>query len=78
MKNDRVATEVQSVISEKFLRLRKLDARRDFHILGVSGGVSVASADRLTESIIQNSNSELDNRLKNQTPDQQVQRWWWD
>ncbi len=78
MKNDRVATEVQSVISEKFLRLRKLDARRDFHILGVSGGVSVASADRLTESIIQNSNSELDNHLKNQTPDLQVQRWWWD
>lgn len=78
MKNDRVATEVQSVVSEKHLRLRKQKANRDFHILGVSGGVSVSSADRLTEAIIQKSNSKLDARLKNQTPDSQVQRWWWD
>ncbi len=78
MKSDRVATEVQSVISEKFLRLRKLDARRDFHILGVSGGVSVSTTNRLNKPIVQNSNFEIDNRLKNQNPDSQVQRWWWD
>lgn len=78
MKRDHVATEVQSVVSEKYLRLRKPGARRDFHILGVSGGVSVSSADRLTEAIIQKSSSELDDRLKNQTPDSQAQRWWWD
>ncbi|MDB4374593.1 DUF1598 domain-containing protein [bacterium] len=78
MKNDHIATKVKSVISEKHLRSRQPDSRRDFHILGVSGGVSVSSADQLTKSIIQNSSSELDDRLKNQTPDLQVQRWWWD
>ena len=78
MKNAHIATKVKSVISEKHLRSRQPDSRRDFHILGVSGGVSVSSADQLTKSIIQNSSSELDDRLKNQTPDLQVQRWWWD
>jgi hypothetical protein len=78
MKNDRAAHEVQSIISEKFLRSRKRGVHRDFHILGVSGGVSVSSAELLSESIVQNSNSELDDRLKNQTPNLQVRRWWWD
>lgn len=75
---EHVATEVQSVISEKYLSSRKSESRRNFHILGVSGGVSVSSADQITESIIQNTNSELDDLLKNQKLDLQVQRWWWD
>ena len=78
MENDRAAHEVQSIISEKFLRSRKRGVHRDFHILGVSGGVSVSSAELLSESIVRNSNSELDDRLENQTPDLQVRRWWWD
>jgi len=78
IKTEHVATEVDSVISEKHLSSQKSESRRNFHILGVSGGVSVSSADHITESIIQNKNSELDELLENQKPDLQVQRWWWD
>ena len=75
---DRTATQVDSVLNEKILKVRKQKSTVKHHMVGVSGGISCNVHDILEAKFSDDSNGELAKSQKLATPDAEEIKWWWD
>ena len=82
VRKDRTATQVDTVLNEKILTVRKQSSRVKHRLIGVSGGISY-DVDQIlgNEYTLENkldSEQSLASGVKNGAPDAQQKNWWWD
>lgn len=75
---DRVANQVDSVLNEKILKLRKRSSTLKTHIVGVSGGISYNVHDVIGKDFAADVSGELGKSFKRSRPAPNQLKWWWD
>jgi len=76
VRQDRAATQVDSVMNEKFLTVRKRNSRIKHHMVGVSGGVSY-DVSKILRQEYSSDEKQLSTAVEDGTPGGNS-HWWWD
>jgi hypothetical protein len=78
VRKDRTATQVDSVLNDKILKVRKKSSTIKHHIVGVSGGISYNVHDILSQGFDADVDGVLANTSKLAKPEATENAWWWD
>ena len=78
VRKDRTATQVDSVLNDKILKVRKNSSTIKHHIVGVSGGISYNVHDILSTGLKADMDGELAKKSKLAKPEATEIAWWWD
>ena len=78
VRHDRIATQVNSVLNEKFVKVRKQRSTVKHHLVGVSGGISYDVGQVLTESVAKDKTGVLAQTGKVAKPTDSDTHWFWD
>lgn len=78
VRKDRTATQVDSVLNDKILKIRKNSSTIKHHIVGVSGGISYNVHDILSTGLKADVDGELAKKSKLAKPETAEIAWWWD
>ena len=78
VRQDRTATQVDSVLNEKILTARKQNSRVKHRIIGVSGGISYDVNEILRSEYSVDGDSELARGLDAGALGAKNEHWWWD
>ncbi|MFT7631249.1 MAG: hypothetical protein ACI87E_002286 [Mariniblastus sp.] len=78
VRRDRVATQVDSVLNDKILKIRKSSSTIKHHIVGVSGGISFNVSEILEKGIQADVDGGLAEESLKAKPDAEELTWWWD
>ena len=78
VRKERTASQVDSVLNEKILTVRKRDSRLKHRLIGVSGGISYDVNQILDDDYLSDSDDELAKGLELGAPAANIKHWWWD
>lgn len=78
VRTDKTASQVNSVLNEKFLKFRKQRSTVKHHLVGISGGISYNVHDILNEKFALDTDGKLARSVESSAPDADEIRWWWD
>ena len=78
VRREQTATQVDSVLNDKVLRVRKQSSTIKHHIVGVSGGISYDANQIISTGLKPDLDGELAKELKQAKPEAGELAWWWD
>ena len=78
VRRDRTATQVDSVLNEKILTVRKQNSRIKHRLIGVSGGISYDVDQILRSDYSRDNDRNLAKGVEVGAPAADQQHWWWD
>ena len=78
VRRDRSATQVDSVLNDKILKLRKKSSTIKHHIVGVSGGISYNAQEVISTGLKSDVDGDLAKKSKLAKPQATEIAWWWD
>ena len=78
VRREQTATQVDSVLNDKVLRVRKQSSTIKHHIVGVSGGISYDANQIISTGLKPDLDGELAKESKQAKPEAGELAWWWD
>ena len=78
VRKDRNATQVDSVLNDKILKIRKNSQTLKHHIVGVSGGISYDAHEIISTGFKPDADGELAKKSQQAKPAATDLKWWWD